>query len=240
MNKVVLALRSCIFYLIYVIGTIIYVAAFFILVFFTPQRLRHHYYLTWCRFTLYTLKYVCGIKWEVTGQENIPSQPVVALSNHQSGWETFFLYALLSPVCPILKKELLDIPIWGWALRIQKSIAIDRSNPRLARKTILTEGVRRISEGMSIFIFPEGTRTSPGKQKKFSRGGATLAIAAHAPLLPIAHNSGHFWPAHKFIKYPGTVKVIIGRPVDTTEADASILTDNAEAWIREQLATTTG
>ena len=228
-------LRSAIFYLIYVSGTLLIALVFFSLVFFTPKRFRHHFYLTWCQFTLVSLKAICGIRWEISGLDNIPEQPVVVLSNHQSGWETFFLYKLLFPVCPILKKELLDIPVWGWALRVQNPIAIDRAKPREASRSILTQGVERIHEGMSIIIFPEGTRTPPGKYKKFSRGGAKLAIAAHSPLLPVAHNAGHYWPAHKFIKHPGTVKVVIGKPLNTTKGDDSELTAVAETWIRQQL-----
>ncbi|MEX2131985.1 MAG: lysophospholipid acyltransferase family protein [Pseudohongiellaceae bacterium] len=168
--------------------------------------------------------------------DNVKGSPVVALANHQSEWETFFLYKILSPVCPILKKELLNIPFWGWALRLYHPIAIDRSRRHKAGRSILTQGVGRIKEGMSVVIFPEGTRTAVGRHKPFSRGGAKLAVAANTPILPVAHNAGGCWPPHRFLKHPGTIKLVIGPEVSVLSGDASALTDEVERWVLARLA----
>lgn len=169
------------------------------------------------------------------GAEKLPSEPVVILANHQSQWETIFFYKLVFPVAPILKRELMNIPFWGWALRLQKPIAIDRSKPREAGKSLLIQGVDRVKRGYSIIIFPEGTRSQPGTLKRFSRGGARLAVAAGAPIVPIAHNAGVCWPARTFIKYPGLITVTIGSPISTSEASDDRLTSEVESWIKNQL-----
>ncbi|MSR10839.1 MAG: 1-acyl-sn-glycerol-3-phosphate acyltransferase, partial [Gammaproteobacteria bacterium] len=164
-----------------------------------------------------------------------PTVPVVVLSNHQSQWETILFYKLVFPVVPILKHELLNIPFWGWALRFQKPIAIDRSKPGEAGRSLLIQGADRIRRGYSIIIFPEGTRSLPGKMKRFSRGGAKLAVAAGAPILPIAHNAGDCWPPRSFIKYPGVIRVTIGAPIETLNKSDAVLTALVETWIAEQL-----
>jgi 1-acyl-sn-glycerol-3-phosphate acyltransferase len=129
----------------------------------------------------------------------------------------------------------MNIPFWGWAMRLQKPIAIDRSQPREAGRSLLTQGVERIKEGNSVIVFPEGTRSSPGMIRRFSRGGAKLAVAAGVPIVPIAHNAGGCWPARTFLKRPGTISVVIGEPVPSAEKDATALTTQIEHWIRQQL-----
>jgi 1-acyl-sn-glycerol-3-phosphate acyltransferase len=235
MTMVILFLRSLLFYAGYLLFTILLSLVFLICVLFIPESSYHHFSMFWCRLILFWLRLCCGVTYRVTGLENIPHRPVVVLANHQSEWETIFLYRYLAPICPILKKELLSIPFYGWALRIFKPIAIDRSKPGEAGKSILRQGTARIRDGHSVIIFPEGTRTDIKQSKKFSRGGAKLAIAAGVPILPIAHNAGHFWPPHRFIKRPGTISVFVGALLDDHNKDASILTDKAERWIREHV-----
>jgi len=231
----VLFLRSLLFYLGYYLGTIFISLVCFVVVWFIPKPKRYLFNLGWCRFILLWLKITCGVKHKIHGLENVPNRPVVVLSNHQSEWETIFLYTYLAPICPILKKELLNIPFWGWALRLQQPIAIDRSKPHKAGKSILTQGSQRIGDGLSVIIFPEGTRIPVGKIKRFSRGGAKLAMAAKVPILPVAHNAGHCWPPHRILKFPGTIDVCIGKSIDTTGGNASELTDITETWIRQQI-----
>ena len=157
------------------------------------------------------------------------------LSNHQSPWETIFLYYFFQPLAATLKKELLYIPFFGWTLALLKPIAIDRSKKRQARKMILSQGKSRLDNAISVLIFPEGTRVDPGQDKAFSSGGATLAIESGAKILPVAHNAGEFWPAHKFIKTPGTVKVIIGEPIDTQGREPRELTEQVRVWIKQAI-----
>ena len=137
----------------------------------------------------------------MVGSENLPEETAVFLANHQSSWETILFYGLIFPNSPILKKELLRIPFWGWSMWLQDPIAIDRSKPREAVKSLLTQGVDRIKNGKSVIVFPEGSRSPAGLIKRFSRGGAKLAIAAGVPIVPISHNAGDCWPPRESVSY---------------------------------------
>ena len=234
-NPAVLFLRSLVFYLGYVPTTILMSASFILLFPLLPARGRHVFASTWCNTVLLWLRVTCGVTYQIIGRENIPEEPVVIVSNHQSTWETILFYKLKFPVSPILKKELMNIPFWGWAMSLQKPIAIDRSQPREAVKSLLTQGVDRIKQGYSVIVFPEGTRSAAGQVRRFSRGGAKLAIVAQAPIVPIAHNAGDCWPARKFMKQPGNIRVVIGEPIAVVSQSANELTELTESWIRQQL-----
>lgn len=230
-----LGLRALLFYAGYYSVTIV-VSLLFILVYpLVPDRIRYLLATCWCSFILGWLRLCCGVRYRIIGKENLPAEPVVILANHQSQWETILFYKLVFPVAPILKRELMRIPFWGWALRLQKPIAIDRSKPREAGRSLLTQGVDRIRRGYSIIIFPEGTRSAPGSMKRFSRGGARLALAAGARIVPIAHNAGNCWPRRSFIKRPGLITVIIGAPIAAAQQEDDTLTEQVESWIGEQL-----
>jgi len=231
-RKINLVLRSAVFYIGYAIATVLTSLFLLGLFWLIPLRKRFVIYATWCRFVLFWLSVTCGIRYRIRGLENIPSGPVVVLSNHQSTWETIFLYKTFSPVCPILKKELLKIPFWGWAMALQKPIAIDRSKPREAGKYLLTQGAMRLKEGLSVVIFPEGTRTAFGTRKKFSRGGAQLAVASNAPVIPVVHNAGKCWPPTTFVKFPGTIAISIGEPILVDGRTSSEVTAEFEVWVR--------
>ena len=203
---------------------------------FTP-KLRYGLAKVWCNTILSWLKLTCGVRYEIVGLENLPAAPCVIISNHQSSWETLFFYSLVFPVSPILKKELLRIPFWGWALKLLKPISIDRANKREAGKSLLTQGRSRLMDGNWIILFPEGHRSASQTVGKFSRSGAKLAISANVPLLPIAHNAGDCWPRGRFIKSPGLIRVSIGLPLATEGSDSSVLTEECENWIREHAIT---
>lgn len=190
----------------------------------------------WCDFILGWLRLCCGVRYKIIGLENLPEAPAVIVANHQSSWETILFYKLVFPVSPILKKELISIPFWGWSMRLLKPIAIDRSKPREAGRSLLKQGVDRIASGNSVIVFPEGSRSDFGSVKRFSRGAAKLAVAAQADIVPIAHNAGYCWPARKFIKRPGEVTVVIGERMKREGRDASELTLDAENWIRQTVA----
>ena len=204
---------------------------------FLPFRARYRLVIqTWCRCATWLAKVVAGIHYEVRGLENIPQQPCVILAKHQSTWETFFLSALFEPLSQVVKRELLYVPFFGWAMAMLKPIAIDRSNPKAALKQLAKQGDERIRQGAWVLIFPEGTRIPPGQIGKFSRGGAALAVNAGLPVLPIAHNAGEFWPKQGWAKYPGTVQVVIG-PLMHAEGEGpraiAELNERAYAWVAQ-------
>ncbi|NMY42663.1 1-acyl-sn-glycerol-3-phosphate acyltransferase [Pseudomonas sp. WS 5013] len=204
---------------------------------FLPFRARYRLVIqTWCRCATWLAKVVAGIHYEVRGLENIPQQPCVILAKHQSTWETFFLSAFFEPLSQVVKRELLYVPFFGWAMAMLKPIAIDRSNPKAALKQLAKQGDERIKQGAWVLIFPEGTRIPPGQIGKFSRGGAALAVNAGLPVLPIAHNAGEFWPKQGWAKYPGTIQVVIG-PVMHAEGEGpraiAELNERAYAWVAQ-------
>ena len=225
-------LRSVLFYAGYFIATVLTAIICMIIFWFIPLKKRFVVYSLWCRFVLFWLRVVCGVRYRIEGLENIPHHPVVVLSTHQSAWETIYLYYAVSPVCPILKKELLSIPFWGWAMRLQKPIAIDRSKPREAGRTLLVEGKKRLEEGLSVVIFPEGSRSPAGVVKPFSRGGAKLAVTAGIPVLPVIHNAADCWPAHTILKKPGTIHLRFGPLLDVERRDSTEVTDAFQAWVQ--------
>ena len=233
--RFVLGLRSISYY----IGYIPIIAVFSIFGFtvglLLPYKPRQDLLTTANALVVQWLKLTCGIKVEIKGLDNIPSTPFVALSNHQSSWETYFLQRTLRPVSTILKKELLKIPLFGWGLAMTKPIAIDRASPRSALRDILSQGKQRLSEGNNVLLYPEGSRMEVGKPGKYGRSGTALAIAAQVPLLPIAHNAGTCWPAHRFLKIPGTIQVVIGKPISTDNANSKQLTEQVKIWIESTI-----
>ncbi|MBD9426034.1 1-acyl-sn-glycerol-3-phosphate acyltransferase [Pseudomonas sp. PDM15] len=204
---------------------------------FLPFRARYRFVIqTWCRCATWLAKVVVGIRYEVRGLENIPQQPCVILAKHQSTWETFFLSAFFEPLSQVVKRELLYVPFFGWAMAMLKPIAIDRSNPKAALKQLAKQGAERIQQGAWVLIFPEGTRIPPGQIGKFSRGGAALAVNAGLPVLPIAHNAGEFWPKQGWAKFPGTIQVVIG-PLMHAEGEGpraiAEINERAFAWVAQ-------
>ncbi len=179
---------------------------------FLPFPARYRFInVYWCRFAVGAAKYMIGLNYRVAGAENIPAERCVILAKHQSTWETFFLSAYFQPLSQVLKKELLRVPFFGWAMAMLKPIAINRDNPKQALKQLATQGAERLQQDCWVLIFPEGTRIPVGQMGKFSRGGASLAVNAGLPVLPIAHNAGMFWPKVGWGKKPGTIDVVIGQ-----------------------------
>ncbi|MDP3877674.1 MAG: lysophospholipid acyltransferase family protein [Methylobacter sp.] len=201
-----------------------------------PFIIRYNISKAWCSLVVWMSAFFCGLRYEVEGIENIdPQQPAIVLSNHQSAWETLALRHILPMQSVLLKRSLLMFPIWGWALGVVKSIAIDRNNQRAALRILLEKGTVYLNQGLWIVIFPEGTRTAAGEVKKFSAGGAMLAQKTGFPIIPVAHNAGDFWPRYSFLKYPGVIKVKIGPVISSKKRKAADINAEAEAWIAQAI-----
>lgn len=232
---ILLALRALLFYIGYAL-TIVWFGITGVLFFsFLPYAIRSRYALLWNRLIIFWLRWTCGLKVKVDGAENLPTTPYVALSKHQSSWETFFLQRFLAPISTVLKKELLSLPFFGWGLRLTDPIAIDRGSPKQALKQMREQGKNQLAKNISVLVFPEGTRRQTGPEVKYARGGASLAVASGAPAVPIAHNSGEYWPSGRFIKYPGTITIKIGKPISSIENDSRQITEQAKAWIESEV-----
>jgi len=179
------------------------------------------------------LRLCCGVRIEVVGAENIPNGPFVVLSNHQSTWETFYFWQLFRPMAFILKRELLRIPLFGWALALTHPIAISRGNPGGAIRHILRAGRARLAAGSSVIIYPEGTRRTSGALQPYKTSGAALAKGAGVPVLPVYHNAGSCWPVDSWHKRPGVITIVIGAP-QASDADPRELTEATYQWAQEQ------
>ncbi len=164
--------------------------------------------------------------------ENIPSSPFVMVSNHQSPWESFFLQTLFLPTSSIMKKEILIIPFFGWAISRLKPISINRELKLESLRKVIEVGGERIRSGYSILVFPEGTRKKPEEGiGKFGNSCGVLASNESVPIIPICHNSGKYWTNKSFKKNSGDINVIIGKPIFGD--DAKKLTDEARSWIHK-------
>lgn len=195
-----------------------------------PQRYR--FVNLWTQATMWLLVRLNGVRIEVEGLEHIPrDRPVVVLANHQSQWETFYLQLLIRPQATVLKRSLLWVPFFGWALALLRPIAIDRRRGAHALKTILRVGEQRLATGMSVVIYPEGTRQPAGTLGAFNAGGAMLAARANADILPIVHNSGDCWPVRSLLRLPGTIRVRIGAPISSTGKGPKALNAEVRAWM---------
>jgi 1-acyl-sn-glycerol-3-phosphate acyltransferase len=227
-------LGSTLFFIYILLSTPLFGLCIFSCLFF-PFQVRYKIGQIWIRSLLYMLKLCCGLSYEVEGAENLPASAAVILSKHQSAWETIALRQVISPQTAVLKKSLLLIPFGGWALATLKPIAIDRQNQKEALKMLLDQGQARLEEGLSVLIFPEGTRVAPGAVKKFGAGGAMLAQKSGFPVVPLAHNAGEFWPRNSFLKYPGVIKVKIGPIISTTDKKSKEINAEAEQWINQTM-----
>lgn len=199
------------------------------------QHMRHRLLSGFAPGMLWLLKVICGIRMEVRGLENIPDQACVVLSKHQSAWETLALQLVLPPHAWVAKRELLWIPFFGWLLALSSPIALDRSKGKAAMKELLGKGKKKLAQGFSIVLFPEGTRMPYGERGKYKIGGALLASHAGVPVLPVAHNAGKFWGRNAFIKKPGTIVMVIGTLIETSGLKAEEINARTEEWIESEM-----
>ena len=153
---------------------------------------------------------------------------------------TLALQEIFPPQVYVAKRELFKIPFFGWGLKLVKTIGIDRSNSREANKQLLEQGLARKNEGYWITIFPEGTRLPPGEKGRYKLGGARMAKMFEMDIIPVALNSGEFWPRNSFLKYPGMVSVIIGKPIAHNNGNEAELMAQCEQWIESQQPLITG
>ncbi len=226
------AVRSVIYLLLLVITVIPY--AILTLIWRPlPRHLRWKLTIGWPRLAIWLGRWVCGIRWEIEGWENLPREGgAIVLSKHQSAWETMFLAAWLPrELCFVYKRELNWLPFFGWGLAALDMIAINRSRGSDAFEQVVAEGSRRLAEGRWLILFPEGTRTAPGHVGRYKTGGSRVAVRTGMPIIPIAHNAGECWPRNALIKTPGTVRVVIGPMISPEGKSAEAVSQEVYDWI---------
>lgn len=225
--------RSLLYFLAMVISVIIFGLTIALLGRFIRGDFSDVVATNWGKFNLWLQRLICGLRYEIQGLENLPtSDPVIIMSKHQSAWETISLRGIFRPQQSwVLKKELMQLPIFGWALGFAKSIPIDRAAGRRAIIEVVKQGIKRLEEGRYVIIFPEGTRTDPGQRRKYGMGGGVLAERSGVPVIPVAHNAGVLWRRRGVKKYPGTIQVVIGPAIPSRGKKASQIMREVEDWI---------
>lgn len=199
--------------------------------FWLPYRRRFAIARSWGATQLAAVRILCGLDYVVEGRENLPPGHHVAMWKHSSAWETMAMMVLFPPQAWVLKQEIYWIPIVGWAVMLFRPIAVNRRARRTAVQQVVDQGRQRLDQGMWILIFPEGTRVPVGERRKFGLSGALLASQTGRMLVPVAHDAGRYWPRRGLLKKPGTIRVVIGAPIDATGRDAREVTDELKAWI---------
>lgn len=223
---------------LFLLGAVLLTAPFGALVtlaIILPMRVRYLVVAIWRSAFMALCRYVLGIRYQVLGRENIPAQPSVIFSKHQSAWETVALQEIFPALVFVLKKELLFLPFLGWSFAAMKMISIDRKAGRDALKQVVDQGRDRLKAGYWIIIFPEGTRVAPGQTRRFKPGGAHLAKETGALVVPVAHNAGEVWRRNAFIKHPGLVTVSIGPAIDPAGLSESEISARAQTWIEAEM-----
>ncbi len=193
----------------------------------------------WLTLSVDAARVIMGIRYQIQGQENLPvgeTSPAILLVKHQSTYETFLMPAIMPhPLAYVFKKELLYVPFFGWAIGSLDMIHIDRSQRAKAFAKVVEQGQALLAKGVWVIMFPEGTRIPRGQRGSYKSGGARLAIATGAPVIPVAVTSAKCWPRKAFIKYPGVVDVSIGKPIPSEGRDADELMREVEEWIEAEM-----
>lgn len=230
-----IAIRSIIFSVLAIIVTTMY-GLIVIPASLMSQKIGYASARSWGRQIVRLAKYICGINYNVRGLESIPTTPSIIMAKHQSAWETVGILMHMPQASWIIKRELVFVPVVGWALAALKSIAIDRKSGKAARDQILEQGREFLKAGQWIIIFPEGTRVAPGKKGRYGIGGAWLAAQTGTPIVPIAHNAGELWRRNAFMKYPGTITMSIGPAIETKGKESTVVIKEVEEWIENEMA----
>lgn len=232
-----IAVRSAIYLVFLALTVAVFGGTLAVVGWALPLRARNAISNAWGMTNLWLQRAICGLGYRVSGGENLPPTPCIVMAKHQSAWETIALRGLLPPnQCWILKRELMWVPVFGWALAAMRQIAIDRKAGTKAVKQVIREGIAALDGGRYVVIFPEGTRTAPGERRKYGIGGAMLAERSGYPVLPIAHNAGVFWRRRGLHKYPGTIDVVMGPLVHSAGRRAPEILQDVEDWIEGTVA----
>jgi 1-acyl-sn-glycerol-3-phosphate acyltransferase len=189
----------------------------------------------WALSMLYAGRWICGLRYVVEGEENVPDEPSVIMIKHATVFETYAQLVFFPIQTWVLKRELKWIPLFGWGLALLKPIAINRGAGHSAVTQVIEQGKARLAEGIWVTVFPEGTRVAPGKTKKYGISGAALARDAGVKIVPVAHNAGDLWPRRGIIKRPGLIRIVIGPPIDALAQAPKETNLIVQEWIEAKM-----
>jgi 1-acyl-sn-glycerol-3-phosphate acyltransferase len=209
---VIILFRSIVFNVLFYLNTLVFLIVA-LPTFFMPYRAIVAVAKSWGRVNLVLLKVVAGVDCEIRGREKIPKGPIIVASKHQSAWETFALLPLIDNPVFILKRELQWVPIFGWLTIKGRMVPVDRGRGAQALAAMIERARVELADNRQLIIFPEGTRRPAGAEPRYKIGVAHLYVAGGVPCVPIALNSGLFWPRRSLRRFPGTVVAEILDPI---------------------------
>lgn len=191
---------------------------------------------SWVLMNLWLCKTICGLDMTIEGAEHIPDDAGIMYIKHSSAYETLAQFRLVGDQTWVLKRELIWAPFFGWAVSCVRPIAIDRKAGKSAVQQVVDQGLDRLTKGIWVMIFPEGTRMAPGTTRRYGVSGTLLAQEAGKPITPVAHNAGYYWPRRGLRKKPGTVRFVVGPPIDTAGRDVREVNREIQNWIENKVA----
>ena len=212
---IVQAIRSTIFYALFFTNTFILALIIGGMAKVMPNQRRIGWALVryWGQSTLFFLRWVVGIRTEVTGAENIPERGCIIAAKHQSDWDIFAMLPHVGKPSYIAKRELLDIPFFGWAARWFDTISVDRKRGKEAMPLMMAEAREALARGCRVVIYPEGTRRAPFEEPSYRTGGGRMYVALDVPVVPVALTSGLYWGRNSPILWPGTARAKFLPPI---------------------------
>ena len=228
-------IRSVLFQ-VYFFASVCFFALMVALSFWLPYRFRFTLARTWARSMLWVGRFLCGLRYQFEGRENIPDEPSVILIKHTTVFETYAQLVVFPPQSTVLKRELQWIPIFGWGLAAMKPIAINRKAGHRSVNQVIEQGLQRLDDGIWVTVFPEGTRVPPGQTRKYGISGAALAQKAGVKIVPVAHNAGDLWARRGVRKSPGLIRFVIGPPIDASAQSPKESSVIVQTWIEDKMA----
>lgn len=235
------AIRSTLVF-IWIVVSVIPVGATLVVssLFLSDDKLWWWFAAPWLKGVIAAARIIGGVNYRMHGEENLPGaddmRRVILCPKHQSTWETFYFPSITShPLAYVFKKELLNIPIFGWCMGRLNMIHIDRSQRAQAWVKVAEQGQVLMDRGKWIIMFPEGTRTERGSKGAYKSGATRLAVATGAYVIPIAVTSGRCWPRRSFALIPGIIDVSIGQPVLAEGREPGELMEEIEHWIEAEM-----
>jgi D-glycero-D-manno-heptose 1,7-bisphosphate phosphatase len=234
LTKSFYALRAFLFYLFAFVTLCLGVPFIFLL---SPFSFKYRFGIiaAWSALMRHALRWICGIRVNMEWPKGFSKQkmkgPYVICARHESALETLVLSGIFPMNCFVVKKALLHIPVFGWAFSVSKHIPIDRSKAIRSMMEVIKIGKSRIQEGISIAVFPEGTRMSPGVFRPFHKGAASIAKSMGVEVIPVTHNAGTCWKRNQFIKTPGTVTIVIGEPMKIEGLSVDQINEKVYDWV---------
>lgn len=228
-------IRSFLFQMYFYVSVCI-ISLIIVLFAWLPYKRRFVFARMWSHSMLWVGRWLCGLRYQFEGLENIPDEPSVVLIKHTTVFETYAQLVVFPPHAWVLKRELKWLPLFGWGLAAMRPIAIDRRAGHSAILQVIEQGKQRLADGIWVNIFPEGTRMASGKTRKYGVSGAALAKEAGVKIVPVAHNAGDFWARRGARRHPGLIRFVVGPPIDASAHSPKATNLIAQSWIEAKMA----